>query len=394
MATPPSTELVKRFPLLTAPSRAAVVAGIGAAIIAVLMYLVGETLATFVIGLILILVLDPFVTWLTARGLTRPLATIAGIGVLALVVFSFGYIVVAAMLRQGPAFLQAIGSSLASMQDWATTSSLPDPIKDGIATILVRRDQAAASIDIGAIVQGVIAPISGLLGPVVGMVLVLPFFMFYVLSDRPHLVEAFYGSVAPPWRPDVIHVVRISVGSFVTYVQAEALLMVALGTITFLGLILLGVLVDPRIADYALFLALIAAFSELIPTFGPYIALIPALIFTATLGVGPVLAVLLLYILIMFLEGNVLVPRIEGGKFALHPAFVIVLVLAGFALIGPLGAVLAMPVAAAGRDIFRYVFARASGMPQPLFDDQAPIIEPSKGRLTSTAAKAAVGKNR
>ena len=95
----------------------------------------------------------------------------------------------------------------------------------------------------------------------------------------------------------------------------------------------------------------------------------------------------------MFLEGNVLVPRIQGGKFALHPAFVIVLVLAGFALIGPLGAVLAMPVAAAGRDIFRYVFARASGMPQPLFDDQAPIIEPSKGRLTSTAAKAAVGKN-
>ena len=78
-ATPPAADPVRRFPPLTPPSRPAMVAAIGVAIVAGLVILVGATLATFVIGLILILVLDPLVTWLTGRGLPRPLAAIVGI---------------------------------------------------------------------------------------------------------------------------------------------------------------------------------------------------------------------------------------------------------------------------------------------------------------------------
>jgi len=168
---------------------------------------------------------------------------------------------------------------------------------------------------------------------------------------------------------------RISIGSFTTYIRAEAILMVLLGTITFLGLLALGLTVDSRIASYALFLAVIAAFSELIPMFGPYIAFIPALIFTVPLGTGPLVAVSLLYLAIMFLEGNVLVPKIEGGQFELHPAIVIVLVIGGLALIGPLGAILAMPVVAAGRDVFRYAFERSMGRPQPTVDADGRIVD-------------------
>jgi hypothetical protein len=44
----------------------------------------------------------------------------------------------------------------------------------------------------------------------------------------------------------------------------------------------------------------------------------------------------------------------------------LVLVLTGLALLGPLGAILALPVAAAGRDVFAYVFRRAAGLqPNP-----------------------------
>jgi len=168
---------------------------------------------------------------------------------------------------------------------------------------------------------------------------------------------------------------RISIGSFTTYIRAEAILMVLLGTITFLGLLALGLTVDSRIASYALFLAVIAAISELIPMVGPYIAFIPALIFTVPLGTGPLVAVSLLYLAIMFLEGNVLVPKIEGGQFELHPAIVIVLVIGGLALIGPLGAFLAMPVVAAGRDVFRYAFERSMGRPQPTVDADGRIVD-------------------
>jgi predicted PurR-regulated permease PerM len=375
-ATAPVGAPPKRFPALTPPSRPAVVAAIGVAVVAVLIYLVGETLATFVIGLILILVLDPLVTWLTAKGIPRALSAILSIALLAVVVLVFGYVVISAILHQGPAFLQAIGDSLASIRDWVAASGLPSAVKDAVAAVFVRLDEALASLDVVVVVEGFLAAVGGLLGPILGLVLVLPFFMFYVLSDRPRLASMARRSIPAQWRGDVLHLAAISIGSFTTYIRAEALLMAILGTITFVGLLLVGTIVEPEIRQYALFLGVIAAFSELIPMFGPYIALIPAIVFTMPLGIGPVVAVLLLYLVIMFLEGNVLVPKIEGGKFELHPALVIVLVLAGLALLGPLGAVLAMPVTAMGRDAFRYVFERASGLPQPTVDDEGRIVEP------------------
>lgn len=376
----------RRFPSLTPPSRPAVVAAAGVAVVAVLVYLVGETLATFVIGLILILVLDPIVTWLAARGLPRWVAAVLSIALLGVVVAVFAYVVISAILEQGPAFVQAVADSLVFMREWVAASTLPDPIRNSVEAMFVRLGEALASLDVVVIIEGLLATLGGLLGPILGFVLVLPFFMFYVLSDRPRLADMMRRSIPAQWRGDVLHVAAIGVGSFTTYIRAEALLMATLGLVTFLGLLLVGALVDSRIAEYAVFLAIIAAFSELIPMFGPYIALVPALIFTAPLGLGPLIVVLLLYLVIMFLEGNVFVPKIEGGQFELHPALVIVLVLVGLALIGPLGAILAMPVTAAARDVFRYAFERASGMPQPTVDDAGRIVGPD-GRTEPDAAE-------
>jgi predicted PurR-regulated permease PerM len=223
-------------------------------------------------------------------------------------------------------------------------------------------EQGASSVDLRAVAAAMAQGVFALLGPVVSLGLVLPFFMFYVLADLPRITRRATLIVPVQWRADVVQVAGIGVRSLVTYVHAEAILMAWLGGLTFLGLVALGFVVDARIADFAVFLAIVAAISELVPTFGPYIALIPALVFAATIGPAALVAVLALYLVIMFVEGQVLVPRIEGHQFELHPALVIVLILGALAVIGPLGAVLAMPIAAAARDGFRYVFRRSAGL--------------------------------
>jgi predicted PurR-regulated permease PerM len=126
---------------------------------------------------------------------------------------------------------------------------------------------------------------------------------------------------------------------------------------------LLNVFVDPAFAGFALLLAIIAAFSEFIPNFGPWIAAIPAVLIALTLGPNAVVATALLDLVLMFLEGQVLVPKIEGGAFSFHPALVLFLVVAGVALMGILGAILALPVAAAAWRSTRFAFRRASGLP-------------------------------
>ncbi len=206
--------------------------------------------------------------------------------------------------------------------------------------------------------------------------------MFYVLADLPRLTRGAQAMVPSRWRADVVALAAIAGDNMGTYIRAEAVLMAWVGAMTFLGLTALGFVVDPQISEFAVFLALVAAVAELIPTFGPYIALIPALVFAATVSPVAVVAVLLLYVVIMFVEGQVLVPRIEGKKFDLHPAIVIVLILCALALIGPLGAVLALPLAAAARDAFRYVFRRSAGLtpdeaaaPSPDPTDDSAAIE-------------------
>ncbi len=354
--------LPERFGPLSLPSRPALVATAGVIGLLAFGYLAGPTLAQFVIGLILVLVLDPLVTWMARRGLNRGVASVLALVALAVLAFLFVAVVVTAVLQQVPEVLAAVNAFLVSIQQGIAGSDLPGPIKDAVAEVFRELRATSSSISVAAVLTALVQGTFTLLGPVVSIGMILPFFMFYVLADLPRLGRGARSIVPDQWRADVVTVAGIGVDSMATYIRVEAILMVWLGAITFLGLMALSVAVDPGLADFALFLALVAAVSELIPTFGPYIALIPALVFAATLSPAAFIAVLVLYVAIMFIEGQVLVPRIEGRRFELHPALVIVLILAMLAVIGPLGAVLAMPLAAGARDVFRYVFRRSAGM--------------------------------
>ena len=323
-------------------------------------------------------------TWLSRRGLNRGVASVLALVVLAVLALAFVTIVVNAVLQQGPAFMDAITAFLASVRDGVAASSLPPFIKEGVADLFAQLEGGTSSVDIKSLLSSFVQGTFTLLGPLISMGSVLPFFMFYVLADLPRIGRTMRGVIPGQWRDDVVTVTGIGIDNMVTYIRAEALLMVWLGGITFLGLLALGAVVDPRISEFAVFLAMVAAVSELIPTFGPYIALIPALVFAATISPIALAAVLILYIAIMFLEGQVLVPRIEGGRFELHPALVIVLILGALAVIGPLGAVLAMPVAAAARDAFRYVFRRSAGLPPA--EAAAPTPEATPAKATAVGA--------
>ena len=93
------------------------------------------------------------------------------------------------------------------------------------------------------------------------------------------------------------------------------------------------------------------------------------MLLAATAGPVPVAAALALYLLVQQVENNLLVPKIQGDAVELHPAIVMAAIIIGGSLAGLLGAILALPVTAAGRDVVRYLFRRMSP------DDPAPLAE-------------------
>jgi hypothetical protein len=70
-----------------------------------------------------------------------------------------------------------------------------------------------------------------------------------------------------------------------------------------------------------------------------------------------------LYVVIQQLENHLLVPKVMGDAVDLHPAVLVMSLVIGGALFGIGGAILAAPVVAAGRDLYRYGFHRFGGRP-------------------------------
>src|SRR5262249_31954841 len=113
-----------------------------------------------------------------------------------------------------------------------------------------------------------------------------------------------------------------------------------------------------------LLLAMIAGVLNLIPTLGPILAAIPAVLVGALVGPQAALSILGLYIGVQQLEGMLVQPRIQSRTVDIHPT-ILVLVLVALSQFGFIWVLLGAPIAVAARDLFRYVYGRLGDPPSP-----------------------------
>jgi predicted PurR-regulated permease PerM len=121
--------------------------------------------------------------------------------------------------------------------------------------------------------------------------------------------------------------------------RGQLLLMIVVAIIQGIGYTILGL-------PYAPLLAAWAGLCEVIPMVGPYIGAVPALLIALSQSPLQALLVAVFALLVNLIEANILVPRIMGRAVGLSPLTVIIALLAGTAVYGILGALLAVPIAA------------------------------------------------
>ena len=101
-------------------------------------------------------------------------------------------------------------------------------------------------------------------------------------------------------------------------------------------------------------LAFIMAVSDAIPLAGPLIGTVPAVFMALTRGTSTAAIVLIAYVVYHQIESPILVPRIYGQSLKLSPSIVVIVILIGATLLGVLGALIALPIAAAIPVVLRY----------------------------------------
>ena len=183
-------------------------------------------------------------------------------------------------------------------------------------------------------VIGVSGAVAGLLANAV-LVVIAAFYLG--LSSATYRTGALY-LLPPSIRKSADETLTAIGHGLQRWIIGQFIAMAVVGILTFIGLWMLAV-------PSALALAVIAALLEFIPFVGPILAAVPAL--AIAFGESPELAlwVLALFVVVQQIEGNVLMPLIQRQAVKLPPVAALFAVLAAGLLFGPLGVLLATPLA-------------------------------------------------
>lgn len=162
-------------------------------------------------------------------------------------------------------------------------------------------------------------------------------FAFYLLLARGRLegqLTTFFGERKSKEIGKIIDKLEQRLGS---WARGELILMFTIGIVTFVGLKLLGI-------PYALPLAILAGILEIIPSLGPIVAAVPAIVIG--LGISPLmgLAAAALAFLVNQLENYLLVPKIMEKSVGVSPFAVLLSLAIGAKIAGIVGVLVSVPV--------------------------------------------------
>jgi predicted PurR-regulated permease PerM len=177
------------------------------------------------------------------------------------------------------------------------------------------------------------------------------FMVAYMLIDAERLRNLFLLVYPPEVRGHRRRTLMRIAKRMSAWLSAQLLLCAIIGVATFVGLVLLRV-------PYALPLAIIAAVGELIPAIGPTVGAIPALIIALLNSPWQFWSVLVFAIVLQKFENYVIVPRVMARKVAISPLAVFIAFLIGASLLGVMGAIMAIPVAAIVQVAFDEAFVK------------------------------------
>jgi len=360
LAGPTDSRFVPISPRVAVLVAAGIVAGL-------ILWMARDSIRPFILGLLFVYLLDPPVRWLVRRGLRRTLAI--------LVVYVVGILLIVEILaltltplvneimrliQDFPQLAAQLDDQLKRLGEIYQRLEIPLEIRQWIDSIIASIGQGGgggAPVDPSFLLPLITG--AGTLLSAIFAYFILPVWVAYILKDKATLVSQFDTALPETWRFDTWAVIKTVERDFGQWVRGQLLLGLAVGVATFIGLLVLSRFF-PVFGQYAVLLSVIAGLFELVPIIGPIISAVPAVLLGATESPAAIVAAIGLYFIVQQTENNFLVPKIQGNAVQLHPAVVVFAIIIGGSLAGLLGAILALPMTAAFRDVVRYLFRRLS----------------------------------
>jgi predicted PurR-regulated permease PerM len=317
---------------------------------------VGGVLLTFLAAGVLAYVLNPLVRRLEELRVPRAIAVIGVFLVLILVVVVTLLLIIIPSVGQ----VQIIIRSPQDLVDQAVAllnraQNIPyvgryvaELDQDRILQLL--KDNAPSAEQVANVATGVIGGVFGVFGTIFNLLLMV-LISIYLLLEREKITDALLHTIPETVRDQSLELFYAVERSLVKYLRGQLLLCAIMGVLGWAIMFF-------TVGEYALAVGAWVAATEIIPVLGAFLGAIPAVaiaLFVPQGGFFEALLVAGLFLIAQQLEGNLLVPRIQGGSVGVHPLIVLFGTLAGTALYGILGAIFAVPVVAIVAATIRYL---------------------------------------
>ncbi|MFK0169758.1 AI-2E family transporter [Streptomyces sp. NPDC090306] len=294
-------------------------------------------LINILIAFFLALAVEPAVSWMASRGMRRGLAT--GLVFLAVMILVAGFITLLGSMLAGQIIKMVEGfpDYLDSVINWINSHFHTHLRRVDVQEGLLHSDwlrkyaqnSAAGVLDVSAQVLG------GLF-----QLLTLALFSFYFAADGPRLRRSLCSVLPPARQAEVLRAWEIAVDKTGGYLYSRGLMALISGVAHYILLQALGVPYAPVLGVW------VGLVSQFIPTIGTYLAGALPMLIAFTVNPWYALWVLVFVVIYQQFENYMLQPKLTAKTVDIHPAVAFGSVIAGTALLGAVGALIAIPVVA------------------------------------------------
>jgi predicted PurR-regulated permease PerM len=308
------------------------------------LYVLRDILLPFVVGMALAYLLDPLASKLERIGINRLAATLVIIGAVVLLFVALILIFVPIISHQLTAFIDNLPGYVARVQRLAM-----DPNREWLRKIL---GEGVADAQIGDLVKQGLGWLTAFIRSLwsggqallslFSLVVVTPVVAFYLLYDWDRMVAAVDNWIPLQHRETVRGLAREMDEAIAGFVRGQTAVCLILGSYYAVSLTLVGL-------SFGFLIGLVSG----IITFIPYVGSMTGLVLAVGVAIAqfwpnytPIVVVLVIFFVGQFLEGYVLAPKLVGESVGLHPVWLMFALFAFGYLLGFVGLLIAVPLAA------------------------------------------------
>ena len=312
---------------------------------------VAPILLLLVLALLIASILSPLVNWLETRfGGSRLLGVLAVYSAIILIIVGAAYILGGTLIEQANTLVSAFqGKNLEDLVNNLKESVLvfiPQSLRPRVEAYLLSMAETPPAFlsDLAGSLAGIVFSLANLVGKLV-FVLV---FAFILLLESRNFKVAFMRAVPNAYFEMILNLLEKIHAQVSGYLRGQGMAALTVGVLSTIGLFLISQLGGVAI-PYFVIIGMLAGLANLIPFIGPFVGMVPAIgVYLMTpqpAGINLVMIVVIIgmFLFVQAIDNFFVSPKIMSASVGIHPLVVIVVIMIGGSLMGPLGMLFAVP---------------------------------------------------